>query len=439
MKKIPVKTILIMLIIMLGKTTNAQQWHPLNTGVTEDLYNICCLDENTIFICGQNGVILKTDDGGATWQEKHREPGQEALSIRFDDNGNGYCLMGKGPSCLLKSEDNGETWFNITLNYPKTKIMELGKDYGTEFWTMYGKPAEMHLTNSDIIFISQIGGLNRSTDGGATFDYVDLGFDWESKVFAFFDGSRGLVIGRDDNSENMMKIWKTVDYGESWENTANYDFSMFSISSVYFENESHVIIYGDFYEMNCQSYNVMETADGFENITMSAVSGIYSDDFFDVDFSAERGCYIGSMEFDKNPNIQSWSYVTEDGGASWSEVSYGINNHEFMYDVSAFDITFLVASQKGVLYKYDSSPLLETEENKIEVGVFPNPAECFLEINVKDAKTIEIFNNLGICIIEIPTKHNPIVVDVSKLTPSVYYIIITDDNGIRHTERIIKL
>ena len=41
------KVLLLLLLAVVGMA-KAQQWRALNTGVIEDLYDICCIDENTI-------------------------------------------------------------------------------------------------------------------------------------------------------------------------------------------------------------------------------------------------------------------------------------------------------------------------------------------------------------------------------------------------------
>ena len=78
------------LLLALAGLANAQQWQELNTGVTENLYSVYCVDTNTIFVCGWNGVILKSEDGGNTWQEKYRQERYDWSKIKFLDNNIGF-------------------------------------------------------------------------------------------------------------------------------------------------------------------------------------------------------------------------------------------------------------------------------------------------------------------------------------------------------------
>ena len=95
-----------LLFAFIGISSLQAQWHEFHTGVTEDLFDVFCIDANTAFVCGQNGVILKTEDGGETWVEKNRTEGLWLHDIRFLDN-IGYT---NADGFFLKTTDGGETW-----------------------------------------------------------------------------------------------------------------------------------------------------------------------------------------------------------------------------------------------------------------------------------------------------------------------------------------
>ena len=389
------RKVLLFLLLAVAGFAKAQQWHELNTGVVEDLYNVCCIDTNTVFVCGQNGLILKTEDGGNSWQEKYRNEGWEIFSVRFSDDRNGYALvLDENRFFTMQTEDYGESWFPTTRDYSLTRSFG-GSRYGTLTWMGYGKPMELYLTDNGIIYIIDFGHLYKSTDGGETFEFADLGLregGWE----AYFEDNIGLVIGCDRYLENVMRVMKTDDYGEHWENIANYEFTSYKLGSVYFEDERRIKVFGEFYNAYGQCHGVIETNDGFEHITMSDYNSYYIP-YFDIDFSNERGCYINSWEYDKDPYIESVAYVTEDSGASWFKVSHGIDNYEFLYCVSVTGSDIFVSSQNGRLYKYDSTPVQGVEENKeTGISIYPNPGKDVLNIRtgLKDAR-VEVYDVNG--------------------------------------------
>ena len=437
MKKFTLK-IKVFLLLFLTATgimeVYSQQWQKLQTGVTEDLYDICCTDANTVFVCGQNGVILKTEDGGETWQEKHRNQGWEIFSIKFSDEINGYALvLNENQFFIIKTEDYGETWFQITR---KNMTIEKNRYYSNEIWGIYGKPMELYLANNGNLIVIEYGNLCRSTDDGETFEDIDLDIEDKGWSAHFYD-NYGLVIGCDKYNENVMKIIKTYDYGDNWENVYSYDFSSCDISSVYYESKSCVKIYGEFSEDGNVFFNVIETNDSFETFTMSNVYDLCSWRYFDIDFSNERGCFVNSVVLNKDP-INSNVYVTKDGGTTWSEVSHGLNKKEFMYCVSAIDSVFLIASQNGTLYMYDNSPIQGVEENKTELNIFPNPIGQTLEITSTNTGKIEIIDNFGRKTKEFPKEQERVLIDISNLASGIYFVKLKTENGHELTERIVK-
>jgi photosystem II stability/assembly factor-like uncharacterized protein len=44
------------------------QWSLLSSGITEDLNSVFFINNNTGFVTSINGTILKTVNGGRTWQ-----------------------------------------------------------------------------------------------------------------------------------------------------------------------------------------------------------------------------------------------------------------------------------------------------------------------------------------------------------------------------------
>lgn len=442
MKKFAITIQLLLLFAVLSITMQAQQWQSIWTGVTDDLYDICCIDENTIFVCGQNGVILKSVNGGVTWQEKHREAGRQALSIRFADNGIGYCSMGNGPDWILKTEDYGETWYPTIYKVVGVKNKQRFNFYDITYWLWYGKPSELHVINSDILFESNVGSLGRSTDGGVTFEHMEIDFYYECNVYAYFEDNNGFAIGLDDNNHKLLKVWRTNDYGESWENIANYELSGCRLYDVYFKDMENIQIYGLF---NCGNYTyfIIESNDGFISSTMKSCNyfnnSIFSLSFFDIEFVREKGCVINSWEYDKDLWYGSLSHISGNEGVSWTSVSQGLNTHAFMFGLTGCNNTFLVSSQSGWLYKYDDGTTQDILENKIKTEVFPNPAADKIEICSENAHTIELYDVFGKKVFGTFVENNNTSIDISKLPAGVYTVVIQNNSGAIHTEKVVKL
>ena len=445
MKKIILKSLLLVATFLFVEMMNAQQWQTLQTGVTDDLYNICCIDENTIFVCGQNGVVLKSEDGGATWQEKYRNPNWEIFSMKFADENVGYGLALKNEYEILqiKTIDSGESWQCVNTSASRDNDP-------LELFTA-GKPAELFVLNADTIYVRLYEVISRSIDGGLTFDNYELGYspytggmgDNEGIRGEYFEDNYGWVIGYDEGNQNTLRVMRTEDCGNNWENIANYEFSECKIAAYHGDGRC-AKIYGEFIGYNGSkiSYNMIETNDGFEHVTMSKSDGFDCwSQYSDVDFiSQERGCFINSSNIDELYN-DSHAYITDDYGMSWTEVPFGFNNRMFLYSVAATNSTFLISSQQGRLYKYDDSPIQGIEENDTEASVFPNPVKDIFIIHFAkeaDCQLIEIHSIDGRLVETFPETSPATSIDISNLTPGIFFLKVKTTDGKEYTERIVK-
>ncbi len=186
---------------------------------------------------------------------------------------------------------------------------------------------------------------------------------------------------------------------------------------------------------------MIETTDGFEHVTMYQTEeevGFWTQ-YSDIDFcSDEFGCYICSINWDKEFYSDSHAYISNDSGLSWTEVPYGIHNKMFVYSVAATDSTFFIASQKGVLYKFDSSPYLGVEDNHLEVSIFPNPVNGRVVIEGIEAAEVQIFNAIGQCVASAKCKSEPSTIDIANLPAGVYFVNVTDGEGRKCVKKVVK-
>ncbi|WP_196888416.1 YCF48-related protein [Aureivirga sp. CE67] len=79
------------------------------------------IDENIGFAVGQNGLFLKTTDGGTTWEENDLPPETNITSVYFVDENVGFINNNEG---IYKTTDGGETWEEETLSHP-SKVKQI--------------------------------------------------------------------------------------------------------------------------------------------------------------------------------------------------------------------------------------------------------------------------------------------------------------------------
>ena len=94
--------------------TASAQWQPQPSGTTASLRGLSAVSDRVAWASGTRGTVLRTVDGGATWQVM-TVPGADSLDFRdieaFDDRRAYVLSIGNGSaSRIYKTEDGGRTW-----------------------------------------------------------------------------------------------------------------------------------------------------------------------------------------------------------------------------------------------------------------------------------------------------------------------------------------
>ena len=412
---------LLALLLMAGGVTKAQQWIELQTGVTEDLYGVCCIDTNMVFVCGQNGVILKTEDGGNSWQEKYRQSGYHWYKIKFVDSNVGFSLgrdnnyKGK----LLKTIDGGETW------------MDMGCPFNAYNY-LSPSSCDLFLVDTDTLYVAS-DQLMKSTDGGNSFSQLEI--EWlNSTQDLYFEGNVGYIVWGMAGDFQGTHVAKTTDYGSSWEELLSFDSEVEGIEKVLFHDKDHVSIFGGFgYDDNELSYeyNEIRTDDGFatyewlqtENLPLGLWPVITGISFSDL----QHGIIVYLLE-----GIQGYyptgiiTYQTQDGGNTWMELDALICSGNVSYaGISSYESVYYLTSRNGGVYKLGKT-YEGVAEGKNSVFVFPNPASETVHIDGVEAVEVQVCNALGKMVKRVMNYNE---VSLGGLLQGVYMLKIRDAEG----------
>ena len=173
MKHTITKTILMLLLFAAG-VAKAQQWTEIHTGVSEDLYDICCVDSSNVLACGPNGLIIKTTDGGQTWNRKNSNTESSLYLLKFANENIGFAC---GEGVFLKTTDGGENWQEL---YCDTIVCF---DY---YWVGILAQTNLFLVDADTLYVADcMNCLWKSIDGGVKTrlqKHLSLSF-WLSRVW----------------------------------------------------------------------------------------------------------------------------------------------------------------------------------------------------------------------------------------------------------------
>ena len=202
-------------LTILHSTNGGSSWsaEPTGTARHTTLQDITFLSEDLGWAVGNAGTILKTADGGDTWEYQRRESVDNLADVwyydvMFIDNLNGWCTGGTGVypynGLLLHTSDGGRNW--SAQSFDSTQWL-----YGITFvdtatgWAVGGDWGGSHV-NAIVL---------RTTDGGLNWEELtgnDLPTPNKLEAVAFVDALNGWVVG------SKATILRTTDGGASWEN-----------------------------------------------------------------------------------------------------------------------------------------------------------------------------------------------------------------------------
>jgi photosystem II stability/assembly factor-like uncharacterized protein len=95
------------------KTTDGGDTWTIQDVKGDNFYSIYCIGPDDVWVCGYNGSIQHTIDGGATWNKMRNGnnltiPKYNLLDIVFKNAATGYAVGEKG--LVIYTNDGGETW-----------------------------------------------------------------------------------------------------------------------------------------------------------------------------------------------------------------------------------------------------------------------------------------------------------------------------------------
>jgi len=155
-------------------------------------------NEHFGYVVGLSGdnrdTVFKTTDGGATWSGKGGLLLQSLNCVRFSDESNGI-IVGNNLTALY-TKDGGDNWYQPVFNNAPS---------GTNL-------KSVAYSGKDIAYaVGDKGIVLRTTDGGAAWDYLDLGISQGLNSICFHDPLTGYAVGKNN-------ILKTTDAGYNWTN-----------------------------------------------------------------------------------------------------------------------------------------------------------------------------------------------------------------------------
>ncbi|MDD5361006.1 MAG: YCF48-related protein [Ignavibacteria bacterium] len=226
------KKIILLIIILIIPASIFSQWiwqYPLPQGNL--LLDINSPDNNTVYAVGNNGVIIKSSNGGQNWNLQISNTYRNLNSVFFSNLNTGWISGDTGK--ILKTTNGGINWINYTVgtNFKLHSIYFTDNQTGYliadslsssivykttnagQYWTrssnVFTSMNNLCFLNNNTGYIAGIYNVERTTNAGV---------NWSSglSICGVTFGSIGFANNLTGYISCYGGYWKTTDGGNGW-------------------------------------------------------------------------------------------------------------------------------------------------------------------------------------------------------------------------------
>lgn len=252
-------------------------WNEISHGLKKNFLEIQFPDEQTGFITAED-LLLKSHDGGISWDTSKITGFSygDVQASHFCDENTGFVLGGSGE--ILRTTDGGSSWIKVLSKMHNraqfyTDIFMIDKfrgfmtgggvSPGGVLWSVFyetsngvnwqqapwgpGKPINtVYFFDQNLGFILCWEGLLFKTyDGGNNWQQIQLQVDQNLKDMFFVSRDTGYMIA--SSYSGYQYILKTTDIGQSWDILYQEidPYHDLQFNAIYFANPDHGIVVGN--------------------------------------------------------------------------------------------------------------------------------------------------------------------------------------------------
>lgn len=311
--------------VVLKSTDGGATWQPRPSGVKEHLSSIKMVSSSIGWAVGYRGTIIKTMDGGESWISQSLNSEGSINAASFADEYRGW-VIASGRN-IYTTADGGNTWI-MNLSILGNVLYDVKAISATTAWVAasYGlllkttdsgntwMPGHLNITSAlkGITFIDAFNGwivgensiVLKTADGGNTWIPQVVSAVNNLDKIQFIDSTTGWIRGD-------SKIYKTTDGGVTWREAS--DNSPFGLRNFFMKNANEGLLVGT-------NGAIAQTTDGA--ITWKSVGEIPQRFYRDIHFINDTiGFAVGNGVLAKTIN----------GGKKWTSQVLDNNYYDLFF------------------------------------------------------------------------------------------------------------